>query len=65
MPPPPNYAPAPAPGQTTYAGFWIRVVARLVDGLLLGIPFSILFGIFAAAGGLGARSFSSISLLWR
>src|SRR5260370_8436116 len=64
MPPPPNYAPAAAPaysGQTTYAGFWIRVVARLVDGLLLGIPFSILFGIFAAAGGLFASTSNSNS----
>jgi len=61
MPPPPNYAPVPAPGQTTYAGFWIRVVARLVDTLLLGIPFSILFGIFAAAGGLFASTSNSNS----
>jgi len=57
MPPPPSYAPIQATtAQTTYAGFWIRVVARLVDGLLLGIPFAILFGILAAAGGLFASA---------
>ncbi len=69
MPPPPPagyvqppvgyVAPQPYPSQTTYAGFWIRVVARLVDSLILGIPFSILFGVFAAAGGLFASSSSS------
>jgi uncharacterized RDD family membrane protein YckC len=36
----------------TYAGFWIRVVARIVDSIIVGIPLSILFFIlFAAAGG--------------
>jgi uncharacterized RDD family membrane protein YckC len=57
MPPPPSYAPVQTyTGQTTYAGFWIRVVARLVDGLLLGIPFAILLGVLAAAGGLFAQA---------
>jgi uncharacterized RDD family membrane protein YckC len=45
--------------QPTYAGFWIRLVARLVDGLLLGIPFVVLFGIFAVAAGVFANSASS------
>ncbi len=62
MPPPPTYAPIQATtGQTTYAGFWIRVVARIVDALLLGIPFAILFAIFAAAGGLFASTSNSNS----
>jgi uncharacterized RDD family membrane protein YckC len=62
MPPPPGYAPIQATtGQTTYAGFWIRVVARIVDALLLGIPFAILFAIFAAAGGLFASTSNSNS----
>ncbi len=56
MPPPPGYAPIQAAGGTTYAGFWIRVVARLVDVLILGIPFGILFGVFAAAGSLFAST---------
>ena len=45
--------------QPTYAGFWMRLVARLVDGLLLGIPFAVLFAIFAVAGGVFANSASS------
>ncbi|HXX44278.1 MAG TPA: RDD family protein [Candidatus Acidoferrales bacterium] len=32
-----------APGDTgRYAGFWLRVVAAIIDGLVLGIPFGIL-----------------------
>jgi len=62
MPPPPGYAPIQATaGQTTYAGFWIRVVARIVDAVLLGIPFAILFAIFAVAGGLFASTSNSNS----
>jgi len=52
--PPQNYS-----GQTTYAGFWIRVVARLVDSLILGIPFSILFIVFATAAGVFAGNTNS------
>lgn len=32
---PPAYAPAPT---SQYAGFWIRLVAYFVDGLIVGIP---------------------------
>jgi uncharacterized RDD family membrane protein YckC len=45
--------------QPTYAGFWIRLVARLVDGLILGIPFGILFSVFAIAGGIFANNSSA------
>ncbi len=66
-PPPAGYMPAPggfpAPqpygGQPTYAGFWIRVAARLIDGLILGVPFSILFGLFAAVAGVFASNANS------
>jgi uncharacterized RDD family membrane protein YckC len=55
-----QYAPPQYAGpQPTYAGFWIRVVARLIDGLLLGIPFGILFVLFAVVGGVFANSTSS------
>jgi uncharacterized RDD family membrane protein YckC len=38
----------------SYAGFWLRFVAYLIDGLILGIPFSIVvFGLFAMLGGFG------------
>jgi len=60
-PPPPLGAPPPAPmapyqapqytGGQTYAGFWIRLVARLLDSLIVGIPLSIVLGILLLAGG--------------
>jgi len=47
-------APYQAPqytGGQTYAGFWIRLVARLLDSLIVGIPLSIVLGILLLAGG--------------
>jgi uncharacterized RDD family membrane protein YckC len=54
-PPPVGYAapywaappPGPAPG-LAYAGFWIRFVAYLIDGLIIFVPIVIVF--FAIAG---------------
>jgi uncharacterized RDD family membrane protein YckC len=55
-PPPPAYPVAtyytgpqagPAPG-IAYAGFWIRVVATIIDSIIVGVPFLILF--FVAEG---------------
>jgi uncharacterized RDD family membrane protein YckC len=35
------------PGELKYAGFWIRVVAKLIDGLILGVVFySVMFMAF-------------------
>jgi uncharacterized RDD family membrane protein YckC len=62
VPPPPGYAaPLVSAGQTSYAGFWIRVVARLVDTLIIGVPFAILFLIVAVAAGAAASGSSSSS----
>lgn len=62
QPPPPNYPvypgypaaapyqnlyPGPAPG-IGYAGFWIRVLAAIIDGLIFGIPYFVIF--FAVEG---------------
>lgn len=47
----PHWRPAPA---TLYAGFWLRVVAHIVDSLILGVPFGIAFVLFLTFGGLGA-----------
>jgi uncharacterized RDD family membrane protein YckC len=66
-PPPPQVEPARAPGvvatapvsatftpqpDLVYAGFWIRFVAKFIDGLVLGIPVGIivLVGIMAMGG---------------
>jgi uncharacterized RDD family membrane protein YckC len=38
-----------------YAGFWVRFVAYLIDGLILGIPFGIIaIGVILMLGGFGA-----------
>ena len=65
VPPPPPLAPpgagypAPvyAPGGTIYGGFWIRLVARIVDGVILAIPLAVVFFIFIAlAGGVASTA---------
>jgi uncharacterized RDD family membrane protein YckC len=65
------YSPQPAPiqyaapqyqgPQPRYAGFWIRLVARLLDGLVIGIPFGILLGVFFVIGGVASNHTSSSS----
>ena len=40
--------PGPAPG-VAYVGFWPRVGAWLIDGLILGIAFVILFVVYVVA----------------
>lgn len=42
---------APPAVQTSYAGFWIRLVARVVDGFIIGIPLSIILIVLVAIGG--------------
>ncbi len=37
-----NLYPGPAPG-IGYAGFWIRFVAAIIDGIIIGVPTAILF----------------------
>ena len=54
---PPTYAP-PVPTlilPSPYAGFWLRFVAIIIDGLLLYFVSMILFLPFAASTGLGMR----------
>jgi uncharacterized RDD family membrane protein YckC len=42
---------------TTYGGFWIRVVARIVDGIIIGIPLSVILGVFIVlAGGIASTA---------
>jgi uncharacterized RDD family membrane protein YckC len=43
----PGYAAAPA-GGVAFGGFWIRVVAYLIDGFIIGIPMAIIIGIVFA-----------------
>ena len=52
--PPPVAGNAPVSTPQPYAGFWLRFVAALVDGLILGIPFWIVVGVLISMfGGLG------------
>jgi uncharacterized RDD family membrane protein YckC len=44
---------APLFPESAYAGFWLRVVAHLIDGLLAGIAFSVVFLAAIAAVGIG------------
>ncbi len=64
----PMQSPPPAPmqqyqvppqPQTSFAGFWIRFIARFVDGLILGIPLTILLFIFLAISGVALSATSS------
>ena len=64
----PMQSPPPAPmqqyqvppqPQTAYAGFWIRFIARFVDGLILGIPLTIILVIFIAISGVAFSATSS------
>jgi len=61
-PPPPapmqQYQVPPAP-QTSYAGFWIRLLSRIVDGIIVGIPLSIILVIFIAISGAALNATSS------
>jgi uncharacterized RDD family membrane protein YckC len=55
----PMYAPV-SPSFHGYGGFWIRVVAALIDGavtgIVLGPVFFLLIGLTAVAGGAGPRA---------
>jgi len=44
-PPPPAWDARPAGQATGYGGFWIRVVAYLLDGILLTLVFGVVAGI--------------------
>jgi len=37
-----------------YAGFWLRLWAYIIDGLVLGVVFLVIFGLLAVATGLGS-----------
>ena len=43
------------------AGFWIRAVALLIDGLILGVMFAVVGGIFAALVGFNITDAEDIS----
>jgi len=51
--PPYGYVAPPAFPAMAYAGFWLRVVAHLIDGLLVGIGFFVLAMIGLAMVGVG------------
>ena len=49
-PPPPVWDARPSGGPAvSYGGFWVRVVAYIIDAVVLGIASSILFGVFGVS----------------
>jgi uncharacterized RDD family membrane protein YckC len=53
---PPPQPPIVAATGVLYAGFWLRVVAAIIDGLIIGIPFAVIcFLVFASAFPMLAR----------
>lgn len=54
-------APVYARPPQRYGGFWIRFVAYIVDGLIIGIPMSVIVGIVIAV--FGAGSLATLSSL--
>ncbi len=54
-------APVYARQPQRYGGFWIRFVAYIVDGLIIGIPMSVIIGIVIAM--FGAGSLATLSSL--
>lgn len=65
---PPYYAPTvppvgPAPG-VSYAGFWVRFVAYIIDGFILGLVVTLFYlvGIVVLAGGAAVNGSGNASL---
>ena len=52
--PPYQSPPMALPTLSPYAGFWLRVVAHIIDGIVLGVMFGILFLIGIAVVGIGS-----------
>lgn len=50
-PPPPIPTPPRAPVQFNNAGFWIRVAAALIDGVILAVPGAVIFFAFGVSIG--------------
>jgi uncharacterized RDD family membrane protein YckC len=66
----PSVSSPPAAGHVRYAGFWIRFVARLIDGVLLGvvnaiirIPLVVMLGVGFGDGRVFARGGSGLVFL--
>jgi uncharacterized RDD family membrane protein YckC len=59
VPPAAGY-PAPvyaAQAGTRYGGFWIRLVARIIDGIIVGVPLGVIFFVLVAiAGGIASTA---------
>ncbi|MGH9775684.1 MAG: RDD family protein [Candidatus Acidiferrales bacterium] len=49
----PSYAPAAYAPPKPYAGFWLRAVAYLIDGLIVGLPIGLVFIVLIFATGMG------------
>jgi len=60
---PPPLEPGPAPG-LAFAGFWVRLIAFIVDQLILSVPTVILSGVFVTGAVLsGSFNFGGLALV--
>ncbi|MDI1284699.1 MAG: RDD family protein [Reyranella sp.] len=62
-PPPPVWDAHPAaPALVTYGGFWIRLVAYIIDSVLLSFVGAVIGGVFGGAMAIGGGNGDSISM---
>lgn len=62
-PPPPVWDAHPATStQVSYGGFWIRLVAYIIDSVLLSIVGAVVGGVFGGAAAIGGENIDSISM---
>ncbi len=62
-PPPPVWDARPAgPAQVSYGGFWIRLVAYIIDSILLSFVGAIIGGIFGGAAAISGENLHSINI---
>jgi uncharacterized RDD family membrane protein YckC len=57
---PPAWDDAPVAAEPHYAGFWIRVLANILDGLIVGVPLSIIFAIAGDEGNASSQGLQTL-----
>ncbi len=57
---PPAWDEPPVVAEPRYAGFWIRVLATILDALIVAIPLSILFSILGDERSAGSQGIQSL-----
>jgi uncharacterized RDD family membrane protein YckC len=58
----PAWDETPVAAEPHYAGFWIRVLATILDSIIIGIPLSILFAIAGDEGNASSQGLQTLIL---